>query len=63
MYKSQDTIKIQRHSRMQRNFHGLLKEPAHGQKISSIEWQELKNRIRSFFFSIDSFQVDKKRDL
>ena len=50
MYKSQDTIKIQRHSRMQRNFHGLLKEQAHGQKISSIEWQELKNRIRSFFF-------------
>lgn len=63
MYKFQDTIRIQRHSRIQRNLHGLLKEPAHGQKISSIEWQELKNRILSFFFSIDSFQVDKKRDL
>ena len=50
MYKFQDTIRIQRHSRMQRNFHGLLKEPAHGQKISSIEWEELKNRIPSRFF-------------
>ena len=28
---------------MQRNFIGPLKEPAHGQKLTSIEWQELKN--------------------
>ena len=31
--------------------------------ISSNEWQELKNRFLSFFFSIDIFCIDKKRDV